>query len=147
LAVVAGLIGALAGPVPAAAALLLVYNPPEIYLRWRSLVRGLEGETRILADLGRGGISKIGQVLSRLLGLGVGCVAGLVLAPLIAAGRYQDALGGAFGVLVSIWLFRRRMDPIKVAPVAALAMGAAWLLFEGILLRRGGWLLAAVCLD
>jgi len=138
LSVVAGLLGAMAGPLAAAAALLLVYNPPELYLRWRSLAGGLEGEKRILADVGKGWIPRVGPPLARLLAIAIGGLAGLWLAPLLAAGRLGDALAGAVGVLLAVWLIGRGGDPTKVAPPLALAMGAAWWLLEGLMLRNRG---------
>ncbi len=136
LAVVASLIATAVGPIAAAAALLVVYNPAEIYLRWRSLRRGLEGKKAVLQDLSRDGLIAQAPRLARLFALLIGALAGSWFAGHLASGRHVEAAAGA-GVSIGGWLLlRRRALGFWRLPVTALVLGLAWFAVE--MIRTGG---------
>lgn len=129
LAVVASLIATVGGPIAAAAALLVVYNPPELYLRWRSLRQGLKGRTVVLRDLSPDGLLVHARI-ARLFALSIGALGGSWIAGHLAAGRYLE--GGA-GTVVSIcgWLvLRRRALGFWRLPLIAFILGTIWFVVE-----------------
>jgi hypothetical protein len=127
ISVVVGLAAAAAGPLAAAVALLAVYNPPELALRWRAANRGLQGLPAIQSDFSRSGVIRFAPHLARVCALGVGIVAGSWLAGLVIAGRLIEAAAGACAIVVGWLILRRRRWGFWRMPLAALLLGGAWL--------------------
>ena len=136
LAVMAGLLAAAAGAIPSAMALLLVYNLPELCLRWRGVERGIHGARAIAADMSVNGLPRIARFLSRATALTWGCLVGFWLAGPIRAVRPEDALAGCAGVAVSFLLLRRGGDRFGILPAAgSLVLGALWLVATSLRAR------------
>jgi hypothetical protein len=132
LAVVIGLAASAAGAIPSAVALLLVYNLPELCLRWRSTVRGLHGMHAIAGDLAAGGLPRLTRFLSRGGILCLGCLAGLWLAGPIRSGRAMDVLAGCAGVVAAVLLLKRSGERSGiVAAAGSLLLGLLWLAVLG----------------
>jgi hypothetical protein len=133
LSVIASLIASTIGAIPAAAALLLVYNPPELCLRWRSARRGLLGTGAIAEDLAPSGLPRVARLLSRVAALMLGCLAGYWVAGPIRSGRPKEALAGCAGVVIAILLLRRRGDRSGLVSAAgALLLALVWLVVGSI---------------
>jgi hypothetical protein len=130
LSVVLGLAASAVGPLAAAAALLAVYNPVELALRWRAARRGLEGLPAIQSDLSRAGLLRWAPQLARLCALGVGVLAGSWLAGHILAGRYLEAGAGTCATTAGWLILRRRSWGFWRLPLAALLLGMAWFAVE-----------------
>ncbi len=128
--VVLGLAASAVGPLAAAAALLAVYNPAELALRWRAVHRGLEGLPAIQSDLSRGGLLRLAPHLARLCAVGVGVLAGSWLAGHIVAGRYLEAGAGTCATTAGWLILRRRSWGFWRLPLAALILGLAWFAVE-----------------
>jgi hypothetical protein len=130
LAVVASLIATVAGPIAAALALVLVYNPAEIYLRRRSLREGLKGRAAVLQDLTRSGLPALAPRMARIFALLLGILAGSWLMGHVVSGRYLEGGAGAVASIAG-WLFlRRRTLGFWRLPLAAFALGLAWFAVE-----------------
>jgi hypothetical protein len=130
LAVVAALIATIGGPIAAAAALLLVYNPAEIYLRWRSLRQGLKGQAAVLRDLSRDGLLAYAPRLARLFALLIGALGGSWLAGHLASGRYLEGGAGAVAAVLGWLLLRRRTFGFWRLPLTVFILGIAWFAVE-----------------
>jgi len=131
LSVIVGLAVSVMGPLAGAAALLAVYNPAELALRWRAVRVGLEGMPAVQSDLSRGGpIGRLGRRLARLCALGVGVLAGSWLAGHLETGRYLES-GAGVCVTIAGWLIlRRRSWDLWRLPLAALLLGLVWFAVE-----------------
>lgn len=119
------------GPIPAALAYLLVYNPPELALRWRGVRVGLAGIEAIMADLSRAGLPRVLPIAGRIFACAAGIAAGSLFAGGIAGG---PAGGGGWGTWIAaaaaicFGVSTRRKDlGFRWSAVAALALGLAWL--------------------
>jgi hypothetical protein len=133
MAVILSLIASAGGAIPAAAVLLLVYNPPELCMRWRGTQRGLQGIRAVAGDLDRHGLPWIAPLLGRLTAALLGCLAGFWLVGSIRSGPGLGALAGCAGVAAAVFVLRRRTDPCGVIPaVGSLVFGLVWLLIEGL---------------
>jgi len=130
LAVVASLIATVVGPIAAAAALLLVYNPAEIYLRWRSLRQGLEGRAAILRDLSRDGLLAHAPRMARLFALLIGALAGSWFVGHMASGHYFEGAAGAVVSACGLLFLRRRALGFWRLPLVAFVLGLAWFAVE-----------------
>lgn len=137
ISVIVGLIAAVAGPLGAAAALLAVYNPPELALRWRAAKRGLQGLPAIQSDLSRTGVIRIAPQLARACALGIGVLAGSWFVGLIMAGRPVEAAVGACATVAGWLILRRRCWGFWRMPLAALLLAGAWLVVEILRVRFG----------
>ena len=127
LSVALGLIAAAAGPVHGAAALLLVYNPPELYLRWRALRSGLGGLAVVTADLGRDGLAQAVRELARVSGLAVAAAGGFCLAGLALEGGMVPVLVGLLLLPAAALLLRGMTASVWRVPLVSCLLAAAWL--------------------
>ena len=100
------LAAATAGPIPAAIVLLLVYNPPELALRWRSIRVGLEGSGAVLRDLSGAGLPRLAARIGRLGAGVVGFLGGFWLVGAILSGGIIETVGLLGGVVAALLLFR-----------------------------------------
>ncbi len=120
------------GPFPAALAYLLVYNPPELALRWRSASVGLEGIEAIRADLSLEGLPRLVPLAGRLGAMAAGVAAG----SLFAGGWLRGAGAGLWvAAATAIVLFaamRRREPAMGWAAGIALLLGLAWMALRWI---------------
>jgi hypothetical protein len=128
LAIVLSLLAASAGPIPAAVALLLVYNPPELALRWRSVRRGRRGIDEILKDLAPNCLPRLARWLARIAAVAVGALGGFWALDLVLAGRIYEvcALIVTAGV---VWFVGRRVvfSTWRNAWLALLVAATLWL--------------------
>jgi len=134
LAVVFSLLATWLGAIPAAAVLLLVYNPAELALRRRAIRHGLEGSAAILHDLGKSGLSLLACRLARIGAGVVGFLCGFWFFGEILAGRILEAVAVVLGTAVAWALLGRRLGTWS-RPLAALLFALIWIGFE--LLVRG----------
>ncbi|MFB3909205.1 MAG: hypothetical protein ACE15D_12465 [Candidatus Eisenbacteria bacterium] len=129
----------------AAATLLLVYNAPELYLRWRSLQAGRRGSASILADLSQEGLLRWPPRLARLFALSLGMLGGVAGAAIwidSPKSSWGRAIAGIAWVVLVLALgsrFRRRGLGTWGLPIAALLLGLlGWLLASFHLLHLPG---------
>jgi hypothetical protein len=132
LAVAASLLAATAGPIPAGIVLLLVYNPPELALRWRSIRRGLEGSAAVLQDLSGDGLPHLAGGLARLGACAVGCLGGYWLAGTLLSCALMESLGLVAGLVAAGVLARVLRPSIWGPPLVALLLALLWMVVEGI---------------
>ena len=133
LAVMAGLIASVAGAIPSATTLLLVYNLPELCLRWRSVERGVHGAQAIAGDMSMRGLPRIARLLSRAAALMWGCLVGFWLAGPIRSGRPWEALVGCAGVVAALFFLRRGCDRFGIFSAAgSLLLAVLWLIASSI---------------
>jgi hypothetical protein len=133
LAIMAGLIASYAGAIPSAMALLLVYNLPELCLRWRSVKRGVQGVQAIAADVSTSGLPRIAKLLSRAAAVAWGCLAGFWLAGPVHSGRPWESLVGCAGVVAALLVLRRRGDRFGIlSAIGSLLLAVLWLIASSI---------------
>lgn len=129
LAVVSSILASLAGAIPAALVLLLVYNPAELALRWRACACGLAGSAAVLRDLGDSGLAQISRRLARLGAGVVGFLCGFWLWGEIAEGRFVNAAASAVGTVI-VWLLLSRRLGTWSSPLTALVLAIVWIAFR-----------------
>lgn len=127
LAVISSLLAAAAGPIPAAVALLLVYNPAELALRWRSMRHGHHGLSEIVRDLEPNRLPRLVGRLARITAMAAGALGGYWLFDLCLAGRLSEASALIVTAGVAWFAIRRvRFGTWQSAWFALLAASIGW---------------------
>ena len=128
LAITASLLAATAGPIPAILVLLVVYNPPELAIRWRSMRRGLGGSAAVLQDLSESGLPRLAGRTARLGAGAAGCLCGYWLAGAALSGPFVRTAALVAGLVAALLLVRGLRPSAWGAPLIALFFALLWMI-------------------